>query len=229
MEDFVHVEPSFADHPERMYVGVFDGHGGESVARLAARDLHGLLAAELRADVEEPEAFSRTFQSFDESVAEETGGAVAAVLLLERDAAWVANAGDVTVVLVSRGGERVLTADHRLGNPVEYDRVRKAGAIIERPYAFLPNGDGLMPTRSLGDRPFRAIGILAEPEVSSFTLTQRDAWIVVGTDGVFDFLEPETVARLVRAATTANLAAERIRDAALQVSDDNVTVVAIRR
>ena len=229
MEDFVHVEPAFAGRPDRLYAGVFDGHGGESVARRAAADLHRLLAVELGAGPPVPGAFARAFRTFDESVAGESDGAVAAVLLLDGNTLWVANVGDVTVLLVSERDERVLTADHRLTNEREGARLKAAGAIIRPPYAFLPGDGGLMPTRSLGDRPFRSIGILAEPEVATVPLTTQDSWIVAGTDGVFDALEPEAVSRFARTSTTANLAAERIRDAALVVGDDNVSVVAIRR
>jgi len=229
MEDFVHVEPAFTGRSDRLYVGLFDGHGGETVAHWAARDMHGLLAGELQAGLPHAEAFRRAFHAFDESVAAQRGGAVAAVLVLEGDTLWVANTGDVTVLLVSEGSERVLTADHRLTNEGEYARLKAAGATIRAPYAFMPGGEGLMPTRSLGDRPFRSIGVLATPDVTSLALAPPDSWIVVGTDGVFDPLDAATVARLARASTTANLAAERIRAEALARGDDNVSVVAIRR
>ncbi|TLZ52502.1 MAG: protein serine/threonine phosphatase 2C family protein [Methanobacteriota archaeon] len=229
MEDFVRFEQGFLGHEERLYVGVFDGHGGDAVSRAAASQFHKVLAAELDRGGSEREAIGRAFRTFDDSVAEETGGAVAAVVLLDKDAAWVANVGDVTVLLVSRHEERILTADHRLTNETEYARVKSAGAIVRFPYAFLPGGEGLMPTRSLGDREFRAIGILAVPEIASVRLSADDIWLVAGTDGVFDPLEPAAVARLARAATTARLAAERILKAALAAGDDNVSVVAIRR
>jgi len=229
MEDFVRVESAFTGRSDRLYVGVFDGHGGEAVAHRAAGDLHGLLAAELQAGLPPAEAFRRAFQTFDDSVAGEQGGAVAGVLVLEGDRLWVANTGDVTILLVSEGTERVLSGDHRLTNEGEYARLKAAGAIIRAPYAFMPGGEGLMPTRSLGDRPFRSIGVLATPDVTSLALTPRDSYIVVGSDGVFDPLEASTVARLARASNTANLAADRIISEALALGDDNVTVVAIRR
>ena len=140
----------------------------------------------------------------------------------------VANAGDSHVALVSRGAVEQLTTDHRLTTEAEHRRVVAAGARIEGPYVCLRRGFGLMCTRSLGDRDFRKIGIIAEPDVSIRALGPEDEWIVLGTDGVWDGLAPEAVADLVRSAATAKAAAEGIRDSALDANTDNVSVVAIR-
>ena len=228
MEDFVHVEHPFAGHADWLYVGVFDGHGGATVARRAAQEIYPLLAAELAGGSPPQAGIARAFRSFDDRVASEAGGAVAGVVLLQGRGFTVANAGDVTVLVVSSSEERVVTKDHRLTNPQEAARVAGAGAVVEFPYAMLPDGRGLMPTRTLGDRDFRAIGVLADPDIAVDEWSPEDPWIVVGSDGVFDALEPREVAGHVRRAPTAKEAADRIRDEALRAGDDNVTAVVIR-
>ena len=228
MEDFAHVEHGFAGQDDRLYAGVFDGHGGDAVSRRASHELHLLLAAELRGGDTLEAALPRAFRAFDEAVAAESCGSTAAVLILMGRLVTVANAGDSHIVLVSRGGAETLTEDHRLTNEAEYRRVVAAGARIWGPYACLPDGTGLMCTRALGDRGFRGIGIISEPRVASRKVSSGDEWIVAGTDGVWDGLDPEAVARLALAAATAGQAAERIRDAALAANTDNVGVVAIR-
>jgi serine/threonine protein phosphatase PrpC len=230
MEDFAHVERSFAGRDDYLYAAVFDGHGGDAVSRRASRELHGLLAAELAAGAPVEAAMRRTFLAFDASVAAEPCGSTAAVLVLQGATLAVANAGDSHVLLVSGGSANLLTADHRLTNDAEFRRVVAAGARIWDSYACLSDGGpGLQCTRSLGDREFRRIGILAEPETSSRTLAADDLWLIAATDGVWDGLDPETVGGIARTASTAKEAAERIRDAALDAHSDNVTVVAIRR
>lgn len=228
MEDFVRVEQPFAGGDDRMYAAVFDGHGGEAVSHRASRELHGIVAAELASGVPTGSALAAAFRTFDDRVAAESSGSTAAVVVLEGRAATVANAGDSHVALVSRGGVAVLTVDHRLTNEGEYRRVVAAGAEIDGAYAFLPGGPGLMCTRSLGDRQFRRIGIVAEPDVSARETGHEDEWIILGSDGVWDGTTAEDVAGIARRATTAQLAAEGIRDAALAASSDNVSVVAIR-
>jgi len=228
MEDFVHVEQPFAGRDDSLYAGVFDGHGGAAVARRAAKEMHGLVAAGIVRELPTGIAIATAFRAFDDSVAAEASGSVAAVLVLQGPHLTVGNAGDSHVLLVSRTESAILTNDHRLTNEAELRRVVAAGAEISGPYACIPGGGGLMCTRSLGDREFRRIGIIAEPEVTSRTLTEEDVWILSGSDGVWDGLEPELVARIARTATAAKDAAERIRDAAVENNRDNVSVVAVR-
>ena len=228
MEDTAHVEPYFTGREDSLYAGVFDGHGGEAVSRKAAEQLHGLLAAEIVAGRSLPSAIPRAFQTFDDSVRAEPSGSTAAIAVLVGGDLTVGNAGDSHVALVSRGGVSLLTTNHRLTNETEYRRVVAAGATVRGRYACLADGSGLECTRSLGDRGFRRIGILAEPQVATRLLAGEDDWIVAATDGVWDALEVEEVGRLVRDASTAGLAAEKTRDAALATGDDNVTVVAVR-
>ncbi|HEV8594976.1 MAG TPA: PP2C family protein-serine/threonine phosphatase [Thermoplasmata archaeon] len=228
MEDFVRVEQPFAGGPGSLYAAVFDGHGGDAVSRRASNELHRLLAAGMASGRPFRDAIREAFREFDDSVSLEPCGSTAAVLLLQGGHAEVANAGDSHALLVSGAGSALLTTDHRLSNEGEHRRVVAAGAKVSGPYACLPDGRGLMCTRSLGDREFRAIGILAEPDFASRALRAADEWIVLGSDGVWDGLEPEAVAALARSADTARLAAERIRDAALKANTDNVSVIAIR-
>ena len=228
MEDFAHVERDFLGRPDGLYVGVFDGHGGAGVARRAAAEFHRTLAAEM-ASAPPDQALPRAFRAFDEAVAAEPSGAVAVVAVLLGPFLAVANAGDSHAILVSPSRTELLTMDHRLTNEEEFRRVVAAGARVQGPYACLPDGAGLMCTRSLGDRAYRGIGIIVEPVVCARTLTAEDEWIIAATDGVWDGLEPAAVGQLAREASTANGAAGAIRDAAVDACGDNVTVVAARR
>lgn len=228
MEDFVRIEPRFGGREDSLYAAVFDGHGGEEVARRAAEELHARVATALESSDHHGTALREAFREFDESVAREPCGSTAAVMILRSADLTVANAGDSHVALVSRRGSELLTVDHRLSNEAEYRRVVSAGARVLGPYASLPDGRGLMCTRSLGDREFRGIGIIAEPEVSARRLAVDDEWLLLGSDGVWDGLDPDEVGRLARSTHTAQEAAERVRDAAVSANSDNVSVIAVR-
>lgn len=54
-------------------------------------------------------------------------------------------------------------------------------------------------TRSLGDTVAKSLGVTAVPEVSEVQLYPADEAIVVASDGVFEFMEDDEVAELVRA------------------------------
>ena len=228
LEDFVRVEQPFAGGADVLYAAVFDGHDGEAVSLRASREMHGRVAAEMESGRPVEAAIREAFRAFDEDVAGEAGGTTAAVAVLQGRGLTVANAGDSHVLLVSRGGGTVLTTDHRLTSGTEFRRVVAAGARIQGPYVCLPDGRGLMCTRSLGDRELRGVGVIPEPALDSRPLAVEDEWLVLASDGVWDGLDAGTVARLAREAPTARLAANRIRDAALAASPDNVGVVAVR-
>src|SRR5262249_14363453 len=121
-----------------------------------------------------------------------------------------------------------LTSDHRIDAAAERARVLRMGARLEPPYVV--RGDhGLMMTRSLGDRWFRPVGVIAEPEIARHTLESNDVALVAATAGVGDVLSVEDVARVLRPAPTAQAAAEALIDAAIAADTlDNTTALVVR-
>ena len=49
-------------------------------------------------------------------------------------------------------------------------------------------------TRSMGDGVAHSVGVTADPEVKEFTLGLNDKFIVIASDGVWEFLSNEDVA-----------------------------------
>lgn len=49
-------------------------------------------------------------------------------------------------------------------------------------------------SRSMGDGIAHSVGVSAEPEVLSFTLSINDKFVVIASDGVWEFLSNEDVA-----------------------------------
>jgi len=56
---------------------------------------------------------------------------------------------------------------------------------------------GLAMSRSLGDTIAHEVGVVSIPEVKSFLVGIEDKFIVIGSDGVFEFLTNEDVAKIV--------------------------------
>lgn len=52
-------------------------------------------------------------------------------------------------------------------------------------------------SRSFGDRVAHSVGVSAEPETEEFTLGLNDKFIVIASDGVWEFLSNEDVAQIV--------------------------------
>ena len=90
--------------------------------------------------------------------------------------------------------------------------ILKAGGLVE-PYTdaygesigperiWIPNSEppvpGLAMTRSIGDKLAASIGLIAEPEIDCFRITADDKFIIIGSDGLFEFLTNDFIIHTV--------------------------------
>ena len=52
-------------------------------------------------------------------------------------------------------------------------------------------------SRSLGDQIAHSVGVSSVPETQTFNLGTEDKFVVIGSDGVFEFLTNDEIARIV--------------------------------
>lgn len=52
-------------------------------------------------------------------------------------------------------------------------------------------------SRSIGDHIVRSIGVICDPDVEVYQLTQKHCVLVMGSDGLFDYLDNDQIADLV--------------------------------
>ena len=144
-------------------------------------------------------------------------GAVGVMLLLRRGKMILGHAGDARAILgtTDEGGKPTvveLTHDHKLEDEEERARIEGLGGWIrpheDEPY-FTParvyadksnprKGPGLTMSRSLGDVDADAIGVGPTPTVSFRPLDKsRDKFVVLASDGVWEFLTNEQVGEIV--------------------------------
>lgn len=90
----------------------------------------------------------------------------------------------------------LLTTSHRASNLDERERVlRRGGYIPECSKGECARVNGLIEvTRSLGDRWLKPV-LDCTPEVVTRDLTADDAFLIIGSDGLFDSLDDSTVVR----------------------------------
>jgi serine/threonine protein phosphatase PrpC len=214
--------------PGGLFAAVYDGHGGSRVADRAAADLHLAVLRALRAGLDPSDALRQAFYELEAATADLDCGSTVAALLLGREWLVTAHVGDSRVVRVGKAGSESLTRDHRIDVADERARVLRMGAELDPPYVV--RGDrGLMMTRSLGDRWFRPVGVIPEPEVGRHLLGTDDVALVAATDGVWDVLSVEDAARVVRGAVTAQAGADALIAAARAAdAHDNVTALVVR-
>ncbi|MGI8563943.1 MAG: PP2C family serine/threonine-protein phosphatase [Candidatus Dormibacter sp.] len=198
---------------------IFDGHGGARAAELAAAE-----AAQLLPNLSPGDALRR----LAELTAQETSGACAVAFRLQADRLEVANLGDCELALVRSGGIETLTKVHRLSDRDERQRVLAAGAAIEGPYVVDPRtGDGVMPTRVLGDQPYHHLGVSSEPDECATQFSE--GWLIAACDGLWDVLDPAELPPLLRGSPEDAVRALLKLALDERRSGDNVTVIALHK
>lgn len=154
-------------------------------------------------------------------------GTTAVVVIRQGEDLVIANLGDSRAVLGTISDGEItpiqLTTDMKPGLPREADRIRSCNgrvfALKEEPHiqrVWLPNENspGLAMSRAFGDFMLKDNGITAIPDVSYRTLTSRDQFVVLATDGVWDVLSNKEVCSIVWEAETEKEAARAVVEAA---------------
>ncbi|CAI2359825.1 unnamed protein product [Moneuplotes crassus] len=103
-----------------------------------------------------------------------------------------------------------LSRDHKPDDHDERERIESNGGEIQsyinskgicvgpkRVWVKNHNFPGLAMSRSFGDEIASRVGVSACPEIKETTLTHEDAYIVIASDGVWEFLENKEVAEIV--------------------------------
>ena len=95
-----------------------------------------------------------------------------------------------------------LSHDHKPENEQERERIEKLGGEVSQEYLIGKeepagpfrvwckgyNYPGIAISRSLGDKIAELIGVISEPDVLNFDLDDNCKYIIMGSDGLFDYL-----------------------------------------
>ncbi len=227
MED-AHVIRRDLNQAGDVFLGVFDGHSGSRASEYAAEFLPGRFNAALKEGLGPEQALERAYQEISRELDEEVSGTTAVTCYLRDDMITVANAGDTRALVVSRDWVRQLTRDHRVEDPEERARILAQGGEINGSYVVF-GGAGLMPTRSLGDAWFELAGVTPVPDVSTERIGPGDQWLIAACDGLFDFMDNQTAANLVRGASSPQEAASLLSQEVLitRMGTDNLTIIVL--
>lgn len=185
-------------------------------------------------------------------------GSTAVAAYQHRDQLFVANVGDSRAVLgrcdtARRNFSAVeLSSDHKPSRPDERQRVLAAGGTVDQMAIPIMHGGslrwirggpervmdkngmgGLAMSRSMGDLSLRPY-VSAIPEVTSRRLDNKDKFVVIGSDGVWDHVSSQEAVAIAAQHTDPNVAAREIANVARQrwyeetggmMSDDITAVV----
>jgi serine/threonine protein phosphatase PrpC len=112
------------------------------------------------------------------------------------------------------GNEKVwlalpLSRDHKPDDEEELKRIeglngrvepfKEDGEAIGPPRVWLKDEDipGLAMSRSLGDKVASQVGVISEPEIYEMSLTVDDKFVIIASDGIWEFLSNDKVVEMV--------------------------------
>jgi len=59
--------------------------------------------------------------------------------------------------------------------------------------------------RSIGDHAAAMVGVIAEPEISEYTIDPDDYMLIIASDGVWELLDNERVAEIVQSVQSGDI------------------------
>ena len=142
-------------------------------------------------------------------------GSTCVTIILTKNKIISANAGDSRAVLGQfKEGEWTaidLSRDHKPNDKDEQERILSHGGRIEAykdenggdigpPRVWLKNEDipGLAMSRSFGDECAASVGTISEPEIKQFDLTDDDKFIIIASDGIWEFISSQECVNIVK-------------------------------
>ncbi|CAK67434.1 unnamed protein product (macronuclear) [Paramecium tetraurelia] len=225
-QDAAIVFPSNIESQNYGLVGICDGHGvnGHFVSdlikqRLPSKILNSnLVYLEFQLQSQNPdmeECFRNAFELTNSEILQSEfdtalSGSTTVIALIQQNQLWTANVGDSRAILCrnSNGWRAIpLTRDHKPSDEAEKQRILQAGGRIqnffgnsvgpERVWLSYVDAPGLAMTRSMGDKIGAQAGVSSVPEVFQFTLQHNDKFLIIASDGVWEYLSNEDVMNIV--------------------------------
>ncbi|KAL4303826.1 hypothetical protein GQ457_10G013170 [Hibiscus cannabinus] len=151
-------------------------------------------------------------------------GTTALTIVRQGNIIYVANVGDSRAVLATNSDDGTLvpiqlTVDFKPNLPQEVERIIQCKGRVfcldDEPgvhRVWLPNEEspGLAMSRAFGDYCIKDYGLISIPEVTQRHITNKDQFVVLATDGVWDVVSNEEAVKIVSSAPAKAKAAKRL-------------------
>jgi len=250
----------FLQKPNEALFLVLDGHGeqGDKISEFIMRQLVVSLEKNRLLETDPAEALKDTFVMTNMALMTTpinymTSGTTCVCCYLRGTTLYVANCGDSRAVMgVLEGGAlkaKDLSRDHKPDDEEESARIKEWGGFI-RPApepglsarVYLDENFtmiGLAMARSLGDFAVKAVGVIAEPEITRFEVSKNDQFMIMASDGVWEFIcSQEAVdivqGKLAAGATCSQACQELIEQASQRWAEeegdyrDDITCIVVK-
>ncbi len=209
----------FKKHEKEAIFLVLDGHGeqGDKISEFVMRQLVVSLEKQPNLEDRTHDALKETFTKTNMALMVTpinymTSGTTCVCVYVRGNTMFVANCGDSRAVMaVDENGSmraRDLSKDHKPDDPSEQARIEEWGGFVkpapepglsarvylDQAYTMI----GLAMARSLGDYAVKSVGVIPEPEVTEFECTPDDKFMIMASDGVWEFIGSQEAVDIVQ-------------------------------
>lgn len=227
------------------YSGVYDGHGGENVAKMLVAGestLHKSIFDNMKTGMTIEEAVKKSYIDFDTFLYNNykqcfmLQGSTAVSAIISDGDLYIANIGDAEASIINNDGSAPvnMTYTHRASDAKEKERIEALGGNI-----FMNRVLGaLAVTRAFGDFDFKKPKkpgnfVECEPFIKRIHLERQHKFVILACDGLWDVMKHQKVSDFVlersKNGDNAEAIAKALVDKALnRKSQDNVSVVVIQ-
>ena len=240
MQDFHKIIDKFANDNSKGLFTLYDGHGSNTEHFKYARDrlpeVFARFLKETNNNIEQ--SFIFTLQKLDDEIrlfrSSDTSGSTVTIVYVYKDHNGVtciscANLGDTKAIVVQgKSAYKVITTEHKCTNDKEIQRIKKSGGMVFNNRLF----GQLALSRALGDYSLKPYGLSATPSLYRHYVGEKDMYVVIASDGVWDVVSEEEVTAVcddVSRKGNCKVIAKDIVDKAIEKgSSDNISVIVIR-
>jgi len=202
------------------------GEQGDKVSEFAMRQIVVSLEKDASLQVDPVGALSKAFVSTDAALVITemncmTSGCTCVAVYVRGTKLYVANVGDSRAVMAYKPLSKAddnssvespflaknLSRDHKPDDPIEMERIVRMGGFVCPPQeeglsarVYLdPNFTmiGLAMGRSIGDHAVKSVGVIADPEVLEFDVDPEDQFMIMASDGVWEFISSQEAVDIV--------------------------------
>ena len=240
MQDLHKIIDKYTNDNSKGLFTLYDGHGPNTTHFTYARDrlpeLFARFLKKTRNNIEQ--SFIFTLQQLDDEIrlfrSNDTSGSTITIVYIYKDVNGstcisCANLGDTKAIVVQCNNTyKVITTEHKCTNDKEVQRIKKLGGMVFNSRLF----GQLALSRALGDYSLKPYGLSATPSMYKYNVSEKDTYVVIASDGVWDVVSEEEVSKMcndVNRKGNCKIIAKDIVDMAIaKGSSDNISVIVIR-
>ncbi len=236
MEDFTLIKHPFLslDKHNLSLFCVFDGHGGDFVAKYLKENFASILhnSIKLNYTLNFHSILNSTFESVDKNLEKfditQNCGSTATIVVMDNNIIYCANVGDSKCFYIDKKNAVQMSEDHNCKNEKEVELLKSKGAIIFRQRVY----GSLSLTRSFGDMDFKQYGVTAIPYITKIYADKNNVkYIVIASDGIWDAVNDKDlfkISKKLKGGTSEEFCNNLVNYAVEKGSNDNISCIVIR-